>query len=37
MTSRRTAIVVGVGPGLGWSLVKRFAAAGMAVAMVARR
>jgi NAD(P)-dependent dehydrogenase (short-subunit alcohol dehydrogenase family) len=37
MATRRTAIVVGVGPGLGWSLVKRFAAAGMAVAMVARR
>lgn len=37
MATARTAIVVGVGPGLGFSLVKRFAAGGMAVAMVARR
>jgi NAD(P)-dependent dehydrogenase (short-subunit alcohol dehydrogenase family) len=29
-------MVVGVGPGLGWALVKRFAAAGMRVAMGAR-
>lgn len=32
----KTAVVVGVGEGLGWSLVKRFAAAGMKVAMAAR-
>lgn len=32
-----TAIVFGVGPGLGWSLVRRFAADGMRVAMAARR
>lgn len=30
------AVVVGVGPGLGWVLVRRFAAAGMKVAMAAR-
>jgi len=34
--SGSTAIVVGVGGGLGWHLVKRFAASGMAVAMAAR-
>lgn len=32
----KAAIVVGVGEGLGWSLVKRFAGAGMQVAMAAR-
>lgn len=32
----QAAIVVGVGEGLGWSLVKRFAGAGMQVAMAAR-
>lgn len=31
-----SAIIVGVGEGLGWSLVKRFAGAGMQVAMAAR-
>lgn len=31
-----SAIVVGVGEGLGWSMVKRFARAGMQVAMAAR-
>ena len=30
------AVVVGVGPGLGWSLVRRFAHAGTSVAMVGR-
>lgn len=30
------ALVIGVGPGLGWSLVRRFAEAGMQVAMAAR-
>ena len=33
---QQTAIVAGVGPGLGWALVKRFAAAGLQVAMAAR-
>jgi NAD(P)-dependent dehydrogenase (short-subunit alcohol dehydrogenase family) len=37
MAVGRTAIVVGVGPGLGWALVRRFADAGLAVAMAARR
>lgn len=37
MAVGRTAIVVGVGPGLGWALVRRFADAGMTVAMAARR
>jgi NAD(P)-dependent dehydrogenase (short-subunit alcohol dehydrogenase family) len=37
MARARTAMVMGVGPGLGWSLVRRFAAAGMSVAMAARR
>jgi NAD(P)-dependent dehydrogenase (short-subunit alcohol dehydrogenase family) len=37
MALGRTAIVVGVGPGLGWALVRRFADAGLAVAMAARR
>lgn len=36
METRETAIVFGVGPGLGWALVKRFAAANMQVAAVAR-
>lgn len=31
-----TAVVFGVGPGLGWALAQRFAADGMAVAMAAR-
>ncbi len=35
-TRSGSALVVGVGPGLGWSLVKRFAGAGMEVAMAAR-
>jgi NAD(P)-dependent dehydrogenase (short-subunit alcohol dehydrogenase family) len=36
MSDRPAAIVVGVGPGLGFALVKRFARGGMAVAMAAR-
>lgn len=36
MKEREVAVVVGVGPGLGWALVKRFVAAGMRVAMAAR-
>ncbi len=36
MADRRAAVVVGVGPGLGFALVRRFARAGMAVAMAAR-
>jgi NAD(P)-dependent dehydrogenase (short-subunit alcohol dehydrogenase family) len=36
MGGRQTAVVVGVGPGLGWALVRRFADAGMGVAMAAR-
>lgn len=36
MSERPAAIVVGVGPGLGFALVRRFAKAGMAVAMAAR-
>lgn len=36
MGKQEVAIVVGVGSGLGWALVKRFAAAGMRVAMAAR-
>ena len=36
MPSRETAIVFGVGPGLGWALARRFAAANMEVAAVAR-
>lgn len=35
-TDREVAVVVGVGPGLGWALVKRFAAAGMQVVAAAR-
>jgi NAD(P)-dependent dehydrogenase (short-subunit alcohol dehydrogenase family) len=34
--TQETAVVVGVGPGLGWALVQRFAAAGMRVLAVAR-
>ncbi len=34
--SREIAVVVGVGPGLGWALVERFAAAGMDVVAAAR-
>ncbi|GAC1494500.1 MAG: SDR family oxidoreductase [Chamaesiphon sp.] len=36
MTQNQIAIVIGVGPGLGAGLVRRFAKAGMNVAMVAR-
>jgi NAD(P)-dependent dehydrogenase (short-subunit alcohol dehydrogenase family) len=36
MSEREVAVVVGVGPGLGFALVRRFAEAGMAVAMAAR-
>ena len=36
MAERQTAIVAGVGPGLGSALVRRFAAAGMRVAAAAR-
>src|ERR1700754_693098 len=36
MEALETAIVVGVGPGLGWALVKRFAADNMRVGAVAR-
>jgi NAD(P)-dependent dehydrogenase (short-subunit alcohol dehydrogenase family) len=36
MNDKQVAVVVGVGPGLGFALVKRFAKAGMAVAMAAR-
>ena len=36
MTRSETAIVFGVGPGLGWALSKRFLAANMRVAAVAR-
>jgi NAD(P)-dependent dehydrogenase (short-subunit alcohol dehydrogenase family) len=32
----QAALIIGVGEGLGWSLVKRFAGAGMQVAMAAR-
>ena len=34
--AHEVAVVVGVGPGLGWSLARRFAAAGMQVVAVAR-
>ena len=34
--SEEVAVVVGVGPGLGWALVERFTGAGMRVAMAAR-
>ena len=37
MAEREVAVVVGVGPGLGASLARRFARAGMAVAVAARR
>ena len=36
MSEKQVAVIVGVGPGLGFALVKRFASAGMAVAMAAR-
>ena len=36
MMEKRGAIVVGVGPGLGWSLVKRFAQGGLRVVACAR-
>ena len=36
MPSRETAIVFGVGPGLGWALARRFATENMQVAAVAR-
>ena len=36
MPARETAIVFGVGAGLGWALARRFAAEGMQVAAVAR-
>lgn len=36
MSDRHVAVIVGVGPGLGFALVKRFARAGMAVALAAR-
>jgi NAD(P)-dependent dehydrogenase (short-subunit alcohol dehydrogenase family) len=34
--AREAAVVVGVGPGLGWSIVKRFSSAGMHVIAAAR-
>src|SRR5262245_54808385 len=34
--AREAAVVVGVGPGLGWSIVKRFSSAGMHVVAAAR-
>ncbi|MBI1777315.1 MAG: SDR family NAD(P)-dependent oxidoreductase [Proteobacteria bacterium] len=36
MPEKKTALVVGVGPGLGWALAKRFAREGMQVAVAAR-
>jgi NAD(P)-dependent dehydrogenase (short-subunit alcohol dehydrogenase family) len=36
MPSHETAIVFGVGPGLGWALARRFVSANMEVAAVAR-
>jgi NAD(P)-dependent dehydrogenase (short-subunit alcohol dehydrogenase family) len=36
MSDRQVAVIVGVGPGLGFALVRRFAGAGMAVALAAR-
>ncbi|MGD0959560.1 MAG: SDR family NAD(P)-dependent oxidoreductase [Methylomonas sp.] len=36
MQSRETAIVIGVGPGLGWALARRFMAENMQVGVVAR-
>lgn len=36
MQSRKTAIIFGVGPGLGWALARRFVAENMQVAVVAR-
>lgn len=34
---QQTALIVGVGPGLGWALTRRFMQSGMTVAAVARR
>jgi NAD(P)-dependent dehydrogenase (short-subunit alcohol dehydrogenase family) len=36
VNGRQTAVIVGVGPGLGFALARRFAKAGMAVALAAR-
>ena len=36
MSEKQVAVIVGVGPGLGFALAKRFASAGMGVAMAAR-
>jgi NAD(P)-dependent dehydrogenase (short-subunit alcohol dehydrogenase family) len=36
MSENQVAVIVGVGPGLGFALVRRFASAGMSVAMAAR-
>jgi NAD(P)-dependent dehydrogenase (short-subunit alcohol dehydrogenase family) len=36
MSDRQVAVIVGVGPGLGFALVRRFAGADMAVALAAR-
>ncbi len=36
MNEKQVAVIVGVGPGLGFALVRRFAKTGMAVAMAAR-
>jgi NAD(P)-dependent dehydrogenase (short-subunit alcohol dehydrogenase family) len=36
MSDRQVAVIVGVGPGLGFALVRRFARAGMGVALAAR-
>jgi NAD(P)-dependent dehydrogenase (short-subunit alcohol dehydrogenase family) len=36
MPENQTALVVGVGPGLGWAVARRFAAEGMHVAVAAR-
>ena len=36
MSGKQVAAIVGVGPGLGFALVRRFARAGMAVALAAR-
>ena len=36
MSGKQVAVIVGVGPGLGFALVRRFARAGMAVALAAR-
>lgn len=34
---QQTALIIGVGPGLGWALTRRFVQSGMAVAAVARQ